>query len=306
VIVNQLFSEIMRWWLSSIIVIYLKFKKLRFYVGFSYLTRFFRWEMQRNLHGRGILKKLYSLLIVTDVINESAFNEFLDVYPEKLAWITFLSDGGRVQGFDVDNRRIVKFIDINSADEEQLDREMCFRSLLPNHVPECHLLKYSSRMLINEDWIEGAHQAASVAGLQAILRILRLYLYEVNHIPRDDYIKSYLNDYNTGEVKQFLKDLDLIGWHSIPISKIHGDLVSQNVIYTDTQEFFLFDWEYCRTDIIFYDAWLYIYDLHGQERMTSDVDFYRDFELVINVFNISVHDIRALHRLLKFLRRPYI
>ena len=86
------------------------------------------------------------------------------------------------------------------------------------------------------------------------------------------------------------------GWSKLPVSNIHGDLVKQNIVLDTNDKIFLIDWEYCRTDIVTYDLWLYLFDQYGSDNVKEIPDvFWEFFRGALSVIGVKVDNLVELH-----------
>ena len=81
--------------------------------------------------------------------------------------------------------------------------------------------------------------------------------------------------------------------------------MSINYFAIDNKPVFI-DWEYSRKEIVFYDVWLYLYDMYGQNKMTDPDAFYQNFNIFLNYMSINITDTEKAHLALLEIRKQFL
>ena len=264
-----------------------------------------KWELYRRFPGRSAFRIVASMLLVTKVSRQKKIISFFPEYDGEFSWLALNSDGGSVQVFDVPNRKVIKTISSYKVDNENLKFEISCRARIPNNVPKVELRSVNGNQFIVEDWVTASHRPPSMANLKLLLRFMKNEFYAIETYTRDDYWLLLKEQYPESMVAEIINLFLEFQIDEIPVSVVHGDFVAQNIVYENSRSFNLIDWEYCRRDFVAYDAWLYVYDLHGQDRCTDREKFFVDLREAMAEIGLAEEDANATDAICYKLRSKY-
>jgi len=240
---------------------YLYFSKVRLLVNLWSVPTYIIWTLSRLFDSRIKLKEAIKFFWVTafwfrlpknDVEQAIKTAHLLGI---QIDWIRYPTDGTRIQIFDRKNSLICKFI-LDSRLTFLVKRELKTRKLVQEMTPKVITVGDEGNAFC-EEWIDGCNKAYSKNMLLNIITKLHDKLYNIKYMPINTYIIRYLD--NVKYNQYIFAAIERLGWETLPISPVHGDLTSPNILWTISDQPILLDWEYTRTCLITYDCWLFIY-----------------------------------------------
>ena len=282
---------------------FIKLPVIKVIIRPKYLIYFLIWAMNnRDIKNNNALRFFISIIRRPSLMFEKEMDKIpifklCHNHQFSFSWIRYDSDGTRLQAFNVNDKKLLKTVK-SKANIQSFINEIKLRQDHKDISPQIFVNSLDSIFYI-EEWVDGRTGHASIEELYQALSMLKKYLYKIEFISNDEYL-SNLDILNYGKkTEKFIKLIKKIGWKSLPISMIHGDLVRQNIVQlSNSSEIILIDWEYCRKDIVTYDVWLYLFDLYRTKHESIlDNNFFLNLEICINRLGIKVNNVMALHEL---------
>lgn len=213
----------------------------------------------------------------------------------RVGWIRFPTDGTRLQVFDPYKRVICK-VSKQHAGFKFLMRELDCRSSVGGLAPIVRgVSEYPPAYL--EDWIEGRSGCGTLQELRSVLEYLTERLYQTTWLDLGDYVRRVGLPYTNRTMDRIMAAMHLIGWDKLPVSPVHGDLVSQNIFFRPNGAPVLIDWEYARPCVVSHDLWFYLY--HRARSNILEVELpataFIDIAQEVKWLGLEVNNVRALH-----------
>lgn len=209
-------------------------------------------------------------------------------------WVRWETDGSRRQVFDSSMRGVCKIQKEGAA--FSVNDEVELRKKLGDLSPRI-LKSDASHMAYVEDWVNvSAPRTYSYDDLECIRLALVDQLYRIDEWDLVSFLNKSAVPFSR-EARDVIPGLvRRMELKSLPVSKVHGDLVQANISFTKEGRPILYDWEYSRSCVVTHDVWFFLYQgLLGDGVRLELSDFMREFEKIIDwIFPESVEPL-ALH-----------
>ncbi|MDO8861665.1 hypothetical protein Q6D67_08120 [Haliea sp. E1-2-M8] len=274
------------------------FRKAGVYVPANVLHRYILWLVGRAIKERELREIAIGLWSpeLPSTVPLKVDEALATAYSMGLhrGWIRWDTDGSRRQIFDADRRKVCK-VQKDGALLTVID-EVELRKQLGGLSPRIFQI-HESHMAYVEEWVSVVTpRTYSYHDLDRIRLALVEQLYRVEEWD----VGSFINDRAvpfSDEARESIPELvSRMGLNSLPVSKVHGDLVQSNTSLTKGHKPVLYDWEYSRSCVVTHDVWFYLY--HGLLCARASVElsyFFDELERITAWVLPKSVDLIALH-----------